>query len=224
MQTVGKHETGFARIERDFYPTPSWVVEALAEHVDLAGMHVWECACGDGRMAEALKAAGASVYATDIEDRGYAGIDAVLDFVAEQFSKAGHVDAAITNPPFGPRGKLAEQFIRTGLQRIADCPFMALLLPVDFDSAKTRMPLFSGCQHYAGKIILTRRIVWFSNPDPQRENPKENSAWFLWNRNAIRCRLPVILYAPLRQERAPAPHAGTGLTTIDRISWERTDG
>jgi hypothetical protein len=46
---VGKHEIGFARIERDFYPTPSWVVEALAEHVDLAGMRVWECADDDGR-------------------------------------------------------------------------------------------------------------------------------------------------------------------------------
>jgi hypothetical protein len=59
MRAVGKHETGFARIERDFYPTPSWVVEALVEHIDLAGLRIWECAAGDGRMAEALKAAGA---------------------------------------------------------------------------------------------------------------------------------------------------------------------
>ena len=189
---VGKHETGFARIERDFYPTPAWVIEALAEHVDLAGMRIWECACGDRRMAEALKAAGTLIYASDIEDRGYAGIDAVLDFVAAQIPKK-RCDAIITNPPFGPRGKLAERFIRTGL---AACPLMALLLPADFDSAKTRMSLFAGCQHFAGKIVLTKRIAWFANPDPHRENPKENSAWFLWSWNAIRGRLPVILYAP----------------------------
>jgi tRNA G10 N-methylase Trm11 len=140
---VGKHEVGFTRIERDFYPTPSWVIEALAEHVDLAGMCIWECACGDGRMAEALRATGASVYASDIEDRGYAEFSAVLDFVAGQIPKTEHFDAIITNPPFGSRGKLAEQFIRTGLRRITDCPFMALLLPVDFDSAKTRMPLLA---------------------------------------------------------------------------------
>jgi hypothetical protein len=73
---------------------------------------------------------------------------------------------------------------------------MALLLPVDFDSAKTRMSLFGGSPHFAGKIILTKRIVWFSNPDSQRENPKENSAWFLWSRNVIRGRLPIVLYAP----------------------------
>lgn len=198
---MGKHEIGFARIDRDFYPTPSWVVEALAEHIELAGMRIWECACGDGRMAEALKIAGASVFASDIEARGYR-LDAVIDFVAGQIPEAERFGGVITNPPFGKRGKLAERFIRAGLRRIADCPFMALLLPVDFDSAKTRMPLFAGSPHFAGKIILTRRIVWFTNPDPRHENPKENSAWFLWSRNVIRGRSPIVLYAPLRQEMA----------------------
>jgi hypothetical protein len=195
---VGKHETGFARIERDHYPTPSWVVEALAAHVDLAGLRIWECACGDGRMAEALKAAGASVYASDVADYGYGGFDAALDFVAGQTPKVEHFDAIITNPPFGKRGKLAEQFIRTGLQQIAVCPFMVLLLPVDFDSAKTRMQLFAGCQHFAGKIILTRRVVWFPCLDVKgrQKAPKENSVWYLWSRNVIRGRLPVVLYAP----------------------------
>jgi hypothetical protein len=193
---VGKQEVGFARVEKDYYPTPSWVIEALAEHVELAGLRIWECACGDGRMAEALKKAGASsVYASDVEDRDY-GLDAVIDFVVVKIPENEHFDAIITNPPFGNRGKLAEQFIRTGLQLITACPFMALLLPVDFDSAKTRMPLFGDCPHYAGKIVLTRRVVWFSNSDPQRENPKENSAWFLWSRNVIRGRLPIVLYAP----------------------------
>jgi hypothetical protein len=97
---VGKHETGFARIERDFYPTPSWVVEALAEHVDLAGMHIWECACGTGEMSEALKAAGASVFSSDIEDRDYSGLDAVLDFVDGPHPDI-RFNATITNPPFG---------------------------------------------------------------------------------------------------------------------------
>ena len=27
---MGKHETGYARVERDLYPTPHWVVSALA--------------------------------------------------------------------------------------------------------------------------------------------------------------------------------------------------
>jgi hypothetical protein len=35
---MGKHETGYARVERDLYPTPHRVVSALAEHVDLRGL------------------------------------------------------------------------------------------------------------------------------------------------------------------------------------------
>jgi hypothetical protein len=62
---MGKHETRYARIERDLYPTPAWLIAALAEHVDFRNLFVWQCACGDGRMSEALKLAGcARVYST----------------------------------------------------------------------------------------------------------------------------------------------------------------
>jgi hypothetical protein len=198
---VGKHETGFARVDRDLYPTPSWVVaEGLAAHVDLAGMRAWEHACGTGQMSEALKAAGASVYSTDIQDHGYAGLDAVVDFVDGPHPDI-RFNALITNPPFGPRAKLAERFIEVGLQRIADCSFMALLLPTDFDSAKTRRHLFAGCPHFAGRIILTRRIKWFElPPGEERKSPKENHAWYLWSRNVILGRQPVVLYAPRMPE------------------------
>ena len=190
---MGKHETGFARVERDHYPSPSWVVEALAEHVDLAGLHIWEPATGSGGMAEALKAAGASVYSSDIHRYGYK-LDEVLDFTTGKHPRR-RFDGLITNPPFGLRAKLAERFVEIGLQHISGGGFLALLLPADFDSAKTRSHLFAGCPHFAGKIILTRRIVWFANPD-KREAPKENHGWALWQRGAIRGRQPVIRYAP----------------------------
>jgi hypothetical protein len=77
---MGKHGTEYERIERDFYPTPPWVIAALAEHVDLRGLTVWEPACGDGRMVEALRQQGcARVYASDIVDYG-AG--QVFDFLS----------------------------------------------------------------------------------------------------------------------------------------------
>src|SRR2546430_1643295 len=62
-EVMGKHERGYARVDKDLYPTPSWVVDALAEHIDLIDRVVWECATGAGQMAEALKAVGATVYA-----------------------------------------------------------------------------------------------------------------------------------------------------------------
>jgi predicted RNA methylase len=99
---MGKHGAEYARVERDLYPTPNWVIAALADHVELHGLTVWECACGDGCMAEALRLAGcARVYCTDIIDRG-TGQDETLDFLSAQAPKLERPpDLICTNPPFG---------------------------------------------------------------------------------------------------------------------------
>jgi hypothetical protein len=198
---MGKHETGYARVERDNYPTPSWVVDALAEHVDLRGRIVWEMACGGGQMSEALKAAGcARVYSTDIVANGYADQGGVLDFLSERTPlDLPRCDGTITNPPFGPRGKTAEAFIERCLQLLAAgyTDLAALLLPHDFDSAKTRTHLFGNCPYFVGKITLRRRVKWFEYPDQPRRNPKENSDWYLFERKLHNGPPPpFILYAP----------------------------
>jgi hypothetical protein len=196
-RAVGKHENGYARLARDFYPSPAWVTEALAEHVNLTGLRVWECACGDGRMAEALKAAGAIVHATDIVDRGYSEFAGELDFISTA-APSFVFDAVVTNPAYGERNKLAEKFVEIGLQRIADGGLLALLLPNDFDSAKTRARFFADCRAFAGKVVLTRRVVWF---EPARAAPKENHSWFLWRRTSLALP-PRIFYAPQRNGAA----------------------
>jgi hypothetical protein len=198
---MGKHETSYARVERDAYPTPAWVIEALAEHVHFRDRTVWECACGDGCMAEALKAAGcARVYSTDIVTNGYAGQDGVLDFLSGRTpSDLPRCDGAVTNPPYGPRGKTAEAFIERCLQLLAAgyTDFAALLLPHDFDSAKTRAHLFGDCPHFVGKITLRRRVKWFEHPEQPQRNPKENTDWYLFERRLHNeRRRPFILYAP----------------------------
>jgi predicted RNA methylase len=107
---MGKHGIEYARVERDLYPTPSWVIGALAVHLELRGLTVWECACGDGRMAEALRLQGcARVYCTDIVERG-AGQDQTFDFVSAQMPGLERPpDLICTNPPFGKGGStLAE--------------------------------------------------------------------------------------------------------------------
>ena len=153
---------------------------------------------------ERLKLAGcARVYSTDIVECGYAGQDEILDFLAglEPKLPSRFPDGIITNPPFGKRGKLAEAFIEAGLRHIAagHARFLALLLPNDFDSAKTRRRFFGDCPDFTGKITLTRRVIWFEQADTPA-NPKENSAWFLWARDALRARQrPIILYSPSRE-------------------------
>jgi hypothetical protein len=198
---MGKHEQGYLRIERDYYPTPRWPIEALLEHIDIGGMRILEPACGDGRMVEVLQEAGADVIACDVEDRGYNKLHKLVDFTSTQLdmfeaSSIGKLDGIITNPPLGKRGELGVAFIQTGLVRMGDDGFLALLLPSDFDSAKTRRFLFGKCERFVGKITLTRRIKWFEFPGSK--SPKENSAWFLWGCVPFRLndQLPTIRYAP----------------------------
>ena len=113
---MGKHETSYPRVERDHYPTPSWAVDALAEHVDLVCKVVWECAAGAGQMAEALKAAGAAkVCSTDVVERS-SPRDAVFDFLFLR-DPGPRCDLIATNPPLGPGGKLAAAFVARGLEQ-----------------------------------------------------------------------------------------------------------
>ena len=49
---------------------------------------------------------------------------------------------------------------------------------------------------------MRKRIVWFERDDGIREAPKENHAWFVWQRSPLRVRQwPVTLYAPATAER-----------------------
>ena len=207
---MGKHGTEYARVERDLYPTPAWVVDALAEHVGLVGLRVWEPACGDGRMAEALRRAGAAhVHTSDIADYGN-GQDEVLDFLSAQAPKLEWLpDLICTNPAYGRGGKIATAFVEAGLKRLRPGGLLALLLPCDFHCAKTRARHFGDCPQYVAQIVLRRRIAWFKRNDGKREAPKENHAWFLWQRSLLRVRpAPVILYSPLPYD-ANADFAGS---------------
>jgi len=161
-------------------------------------------------MVEALRQQGcARVYASDIVDYGW-GQDEVLDFLLAQMPRLARFDLGITNPPFGQGGRQATAFIGAGLQRLPVGAMLALLLPTDFDSAKTRACYFGDCPHFVGKIILRERIVWFQRSDGIREAPKENSAWFMWARNPLRVRHPpMILYAPATARKEPKPLSAT---------------
>ena len=78
---MGKHGTGYARVGRDHYPTPYWVIAALAEWLELRGLTVWEPACGDGGMAAALRQQScARVHTSDLANYGN-GQDETLDFL-----------------------------------------------------------------------------------------------------------------------------------------------
>jgi hypothetical protein len=207
---MGKHEDGYERVPRDFYPTPAWVTKALGEYVKFAGQRIWEPAAGRGDMAEVLAAAGADVYSSDIEQRDYK-LDRVHDFLLPPPADL-KFHGIISNPPYGLRNSLAVKFIELGLERIGDRGFLALLLPIDFDCARGRRHLFQNCQAFAGKIVLTRRIVWFTR-EQGGEAPKENHCWCIWAKPASG-RPPSLMYAPINPE----------LPAVTRPAAEETAG
>lgn len=190
--------SGFDRISADLYETPAWVTDALAEHINLNGLFVWEPACGTGKMVRALEYWGAHVTGTDLKDYATDSQMDVLDFVGEPSEEKPlfYFDSIVTNPPYGPQGRVATAFIERGLDRIPAGGMLALLLPVDFDSAKTRARFFGDNPDFAARIILRRRIAWFE-PQPGQAGPSANHAWFVWIKSHMAAaRPPVTLYGP----------------------------
>jgi hypothetical protein len=95
----------FADLEgSDFYPTPEWATYALIDNESFDG-NIWECACGDGAMAEVLKKTGCKVTGSDLFDRGYG--ETGVDFLASNKK----VQNIVTNPPFHS----AESFVAQGV-------------------------------------------------------------------------------------------------------------
>jgi hypothetical protein len=117
----------------------------------------------------------ARVEAFDIEP--HAGLDGTGNFLDR--ASVGVCGGVVTNPPFD----MATEFIEHAL-RITEPVggFVAMLLRTDFDHARSRTHLFRDCPAFARKIVLTRRIVWFVEPNGRpKKSPSVNHAWFLWN-------------------------------------------
>ncbi len=177
---MSQRESGYERKERDLYETPEWVTHALVSHLPRPPqLGVWEPACGSGKMVAALGVLDCPIDGTDISlnpEHDFLLADSALDF-----------DAIITNPPY----QLAQEFIEKSLELMACDGVVAMLLRTDFDHAKTRQHLFSGCRAFAKKLVLTKRIKWFEESKGQ---PSFNHAWFIWDwkhRGA-----PTLAYGP----------------------------
>jgi hypothetical protein len=96
------------------------------------------------------------------------------------------VNAIVTNPPYGVGGRLAVRFVEHALELV---PIVAMLLKIDFDSARTRQHLFRHCPTFACKLVLLDRIEWF----PGEYGSSTNHAWFIWDQR--HSGPPTITYA-----------------------------
>ena len=170
---MAERHSEYARIEGDDYATPSWVTEALLSVEDMP-QGIWECAPGDGVMVRTLRSNGAQVYARD------------QDFLTASLPVG--VGSILTNPPY----KLADAFVDHALLFNVK---VAMLLPIGWDTAKSRARFFRDCKAFKAKHILTRRIRW-ANIEQKSAGPSMNHAWYVWGPRRVG--VPTIGWLPLK--------------------------
>ncbi|MGE0629776.1 MAG: hypothetical protein AB7O43_18380 [Hyphomicrobiaceae bacterium] len=177
---MSQRESGYERKERDLYETPEWVTEALVPHLPDYIDLIWEPACGNGKMVRAIESAcpGVTVWASDIEPADKLHM-LEIDFLSSAISIGHEYGAIVTNPPYDQAAVFCEEALR---KTEPTQGVVAMLLRTDFDHAKSRFHLFRDCPAFSKKLVLTRRIVWFAEPNGKpKAQPSFNHAWFVWD-------------------------------------------
>lgn len=183
---MSQRNSGYARQRDEAYDTPAPSVRALVPFLRQCGAsHLWDPAAGAGNLVRILREEGFQVTGT--RD----------DFLAKGAAPPG-IATIVTNPPFGVGGKLAVLFIEHALELM---PLVAMLTRIDFDSGRTRVHLFRDHPHFAQKIVLLRRIVWFEREGAP--GPSENHCWLIWDRHHRGP--PTIAYAGNNELKITAP-------------------
>jgi hypothetical protein len=156
---MAERNSEYIRIVNDDYATPAWVTRALLSVEDFP-QPIWECAPGAGYMADALMEMGNEVLLQGV------------NFLDEIETLAASI---VTNPPY----RIADAFIRHALELTHPFGKVAMLLPLAFDTAKSRREIFRDCAAFKAKYQLVRRISW-ANLD-HIASPSQNHAWYVWD-------------------------------------------
>lgn len=175
-KTLGaSNHTENEREAHDYYATEPKAAELLCE-VESLSPAIWECACGEGHLAEVLRKRGHIVKATDLIDRGY-GCGGV-DFLKENVHFHGDI---VTNPPY----KYAKEFVEHAIDTVADGCKVCMFLKLQFLEGKARRALF---EKYPPKCVYVAsgRLLCAKNGDFEKMKAGGGSAvayaWFVWQK------------------------------------------
>ena len=133
------------RQEHDYYATDPSAVKIFLNKLKEDGVELfpytsWECACGEGHMAEVFKDYFNSVYSTDLVDRGYKNCSSIGNFLDLEYEPIYTLNklCIATNPPF----KYARQFCEVALQRAKNNDLVMMFVKIQFLEGKARKKLF----------------------------------------------------------------------------------
>lgn len=162
-----------SRAENDYYATDPAAVSALLEK-ELFSKRIWEPACGEGHISEALINAGYVVRSTDLFYRGY-GEPEPVDFLQYSHKWGGDI---ITNPPYEYGIEFAEKALKT----VKTGSRVAMLLKIQFLETEKRRLFF---KKYPPRYIyvFSKRIMCAKNGDFQNASASAMCyAWFVWEK------------------------------------------
>ena len=158
------------RAEADYYPTPPETTEALFKREKFEG-NIWECACGDGRMAKVIEK-----YNTCIATELRQGKDVYGEQGVDFLNEHREVDNIITNPPY----KLALRFAQRSLL-LADKK-VALLLKLVFLEGSGRYEFFRKSPLRTVYVFCKRQSIW-KNGNEGANSGLIAYAWFVWDKS-----------------------------------------
>lgn len=166
--------------EFGFYATDPIAIDKLLT-VEQPYKRVYECACGQGHLANRLGEKGFEVYASDIVDRGYGFMQDFLQMKEDEVSWMKDCDI-LTNPPFSK----AKEFVLHALDLVGYGHKVYMFLKLTFLEGKSRYKdLFS---KYPPKMIyvFSERVLCAKNGDFEGMKAGGGSAvayaWFVWQK------------------------------------------
>ena len=176
----------------DDFPSPPWATRALIEHGlkkhFLPIGNALEPCCNRGYMARPLREYFAKVWAADIFDYGWSGMDERADFLLTGSSAPFPIDWAFFNPPFVMAQDFIEQAL--GIVRVGCAAFVRTSF---LEGSGRYRQLFKASPptmifQFAERVVLTKGIV--RDPDVTYFDPvskthkKPSSAtsycWLVW--------------------------------------------
>ena len=180
-KTLGaSNHTNKERAENDFYATDPIAVDKLLM-VEKPSSPIWECACGEGHLADRLYEKGFKVYASDIVNRGYGIVQDFLQMKEDETSWIKDCDI-LTNPPY----KYAKEFVLHALDLVGNGHKVYMFLKLTFLEGKARYKdLFSKSPP---KVIyvFSERVLCAKNGKFKEMMDGGGSAvayaWFVWQK------------------------------------------
>lgn len=166
------------REEHDFYATEPSAIDDLLK-VERFDHNIWECAVGQGHLAERLTEYGYQVKCSDLIDRGYLGTE-VLDFLQSNEKFDGDI---ITNPPY----KYCTEFILKALDSVKEGNKVAMFLKLTtLESQKRYDEIFKNYQPKT-VYVFAKRKKCLKNGIDSGTSSAVCYAWFVWVKGQYNC-------------------------------------